>query len=101
MWCEYLESHARRVYSCIVAPQLRAAQELAQKIKRRNIGVSGSFSSRDVYSKGWSGLDSPEMVELAAAVLRDAGWLRSLPGKSGPSGGRPSDRYEVNPRIWE
>src|SRR5262249_21155805 len=22
-WCDYLESHARRVYSCIVTPQLR------------------------------------------------------------------------------
>jgi putative DNA primase/helicase len=30
-WCEYLESHARRVYSCIVTPQLRAAIELANR----------------------------------------------------------------------
>ena len=29
----YLESHAQRVYSCIVAPQMRAAIELADKIK--------------------------------------------------------------------
>jgi hypothetical protein len=31
-WCEYLESHARRVYSCEVTAQLRAARELAEKI---------------------------------------------------------------------
>jgi putative DNA primase/helicase len=48
-WCEYLESHARRVYSCIVTPQLRAARELADKIKHRKVGTERFFSCRDVY----------------------------------------------------
>jgi putative DNA primase/helicase len=30
-WSDYLESHARRVYSCIVTPQVRTARELAEK----------------------------------------------------------------------
>jgi len=100
-WCEYLESHARRVYSCIVTPQLRAARELEEKIKHRKVGADGFFSCRDVYLKGWSGLDSPEAVKQAAEVLQDAGWVRELSGESGPFGGRPSNRYEVNPRAWE
>jgi len=100
-WCEYLESHARRVYSCIVTPQLRAARELADKIKRRRVGAEGFFSCRDVYLKGWSGLDSPEAVKQASEVLQDAGWVRDLSGESGPFGGRPSNRYEVNPGVWE
>ena len=100
-WCEYLESHARRVYSCIVTPQLRAARELADKIKRRKVGADGFFSCRDVYLKGWSGLDSPDAVKQAAEVLQDAGWVRDLSGESGPFGGRPSNRYEVNPGVWE
>ena len=100
-WCDYLESHARRVYSCIVTPQLRAAQELAEKIKKRKVGTDGFFSCRDVYLKGWSGLDSPEAVKLAAEVLQDAGWVRELPGESGSDGGRPSNRYQVNPRVWK
>jgi putative DNA primase/helicase len=100
-WCEYLESHARRVYACIVTPQLRAARELADKIKRRKVGADGFFSCRDVYLKGWSGLDSPEAVKQAAEVLQDAGWVRDLSGESGPFGGRPSNRYEVNPGVWE
>ncbi len=29
-WCDYLESHSKRVYSCVVTPQLRAARELAE-----------------------------------------------------------------------
>lgn len=100
-WCEYLESHARRVYSCIVTPQLRAARELADRIKHRKVGADGFFSCRDVYMKGWSGLDSPEAVKQATEVLQDAGWVRDLPGESRPLGGRPSNRYEVNPGVWE
>jgi len=102
-WCEYLESHARRVYSCIVTPQLRAARELADKIKHRTVGTDGFFSCRDVYLKGWSGLDSPEAVKQAAEVLQDAGWVRDVCGESpDPLGrGRPSNRYEVNPGVWE
>jgi len=100
-WCDYLESHARRVYSCIVTPQLRAARELADKIKRRKVGASGYFSCRDVYLKCWSGLDTPEAVKLAAEVLEDANWVRDISAASGPTGGRPSNRYAVNPRVWE
>jgi putative DNA primase/helicase len=100
-WCDYLESHARRVYSCIVTPQLRAARELADKIKHRKVGKDGFFSCRDVYLKGWSGLDSPEAVKRAAEVLQDAGWVRDRSGETGPFGGRPSNRYDVNPRVWE
>lgn len=100
-WCDYLESHARRVYSCIVTPQLRAARELADKIKKRKIGVNGFFSCRDVYLKGWSGLDTPEAVKLAAEVLEDAYWLRDVSNGPGPLGGRPSNRYAINPRVWK
>jgi hypothetical protein len=100
-WCGYLESHARRIYSCIVTPQQRASRELADKIKRRKIGADGFFSCRDVDLKGWSGLDTPEAVKQAAAVLQDAGWIREAAGESRPSGGRPPNRYEVNPGVWE
>lgn len=100
-WCDYLESHARRVYSCIVTPQIRAAHELAHKIKARKVGGDAFFSCREVYLKGWSGLTSPESVKQAAAVLQDAGWVRELSTESGPLGGRPSNRYQVNPRVYE
>jgi putative DNA primase/helicase len=100
-WCDYLEPHARRVYSCIVTPQLRGARELADKIKQRKVGADGFFSCRDVYLKGWSGLASPVAVQQAADVLKDAGWVRDLPTERGPFGGRPSNRYVVNPRVWQ
>src|SRR5262249_54035190 len=94
-WCSYLESHARRIYSCIISPQLKAAQELAEKIKEGKIGET--FFGRDVYLKGWTGLNTPELVNSAAEVLKDAGWLRELPTIVTAKGGRPPKRYTVNP----
>ena len=98
-WCEYLESHAHRIYSCVVTPQLRSARELAAKIKARKVGANGAFSCREVYLKGWSGLDTPDAVRRAAEMLGDAAWVRPLLTESGPTGGRPSDLFEVNHRA--
>jgi hypothetical protein len=98
-WCEYLESHARRVYSCVTTSRMRAARELADKIKHKKVGTSGSFTCRDVYLKGWSALDTPEAVKLAVEVLQEAGWVRELAGEPGPFGGRPANRYAVNPGV--
>ncbi len=84
-FCDHLESHARRIYSCVTTPQMRAAQELADKIRTRRVGADGFFSCRDVYLKGWSGLDSPEAVRLAIQVPEDGGWIREMNGNRGPS----------------
>ena len=99
--CEYLKSHAHRIYSCVTTPQMRAAQVLAEKIKKRYVGADGYFTCREVYVKGWSGLDSPDAVKLAANVLVDASWIREQSGEAKPFGGRPSNRYQVNPRVWK
>jgi putative DNA primase/helicase len=98
-FCEYLESHAWRVYSCIVSPQMRAAHELGARIKRREIGADGIFSCREVYRKGWTGLDSPELVERAVEVLQDAAWIRPVAAEPKPAGGRAPARFAVNPRV--
>ncbi|MBL8239549.1 MAG: DUF3987 domain-containing protein [Bryobacterales bacterium] len=98
-WCEYLESHANRLYSCITTPQMRAARELAKKLKAGEVGAAGSFTARDVYGNGWSGLDTPETVKAAADVLADSGWIRCESARPGPGGGRPSTRYVVNPKV--
>jgi hypothetical protein len=97
--CEYLESHAKRIYSCVVTPQVHAAHVLANKIREKKIGFEGHFKLRDVYLKGWSGLDSPELAQGATLVLQDAGWIRSLSDDSGPRGGRPANRFEINPKV--
>lgn len=100
-FCDYLESHANRIYSCVTTPQMRAARELADKVKGRKIGADGVFTAREIYLKGWSGLDSPDAARLAIQVLVDVNWLFELPSEPTRSGGRPSPRHRVNPRIWK
>jgi hypothetical protein len=96
-WCKYLESHAHRVYSCIVSPELRAARELAEKIKAKKLAPV--FSVRDVYIKNWSSLGTPESARAACRILEDADWIGQL--YEAPSRGRPSEVYETNPGVWK
>jgi putative DNA primase/helicase len=77
--CDYLESHARRVYSSIVSPQMRAATDFAGRIKRGEVGPEGTFGIRDVYRAQWSGLDTQLNAAAAVLLLEDLGWVREIP----------------------
>jgi putative DNA primase/helicase len=96
-WCAYLEAHARRIYGCIVSPELHAARELAEKIRQGRLPPE--FSTRDVYLKGWSGLGTPDEARAALRILEDFGWVR--PATGGDSQGRPSERWLINPGASE
>ena len=95
--CDYLESHARRVYACVISPECKAARELARHIQRGDLAQA--FATRCVYLKGWTGLDTAERVRGALYLLEDAGWLRRTESPPLPSGGRPSELWEVSPRV--
>jgi hypothetical protein len=97
VFCEYLESHARRVYACIISAETRAARELADHIRARDL--SAEFKTRDVYLKGWSTLDIPERARGALTILQDAGWVRRAEYSGSPTGGRPSEIWIVNPKV--
>ena len=79
---------------------MRAAAELAQRIKRKEVGSEGMFSVRDVYRAGWTGLETPELVRQAIEILTDSDWIREIqvdqPGKLGRP---PAPKYRVNPRV--
>jgi hypothetical protein len=96
-FCDYLESHARRVYACVISAECRAARELARHIQGGDLPQA--FATRSVYLKGWSGLDTAERVRGALYLLEDAGWLRRAEVPSPPAGGRPSELWEINPRV--
>jgi putative DNA primase/helicase len=100
-WCEYLESHARRVYASVISPQRRAAADLAERIKSGDLGRGGTFAVRDVYRTAWSGLDTPERAAGAVSILEDLEWIKEIPGRDpGPRGGRRgSARYQINPKV--
>jgi putative DNA primase/helicase len=97
-WCIYLESHARRAYSCVASMTLRSAAALAEKLQA---GVLGRrFSIRDVYRSNWTALDTPELARTAVDQLMDARWIRRAKAGSAPKGGRPSETYDVNPAVF-
>jgi hypothetical protein len=57
------------------------------------------FTVRDIRRHEWSGLADNEPIEAALEWLAAKGWVREAEPAQRP--GRPTNRFEVNPRIWE
>ena len=94
-WGDYLETHARRVFSLSASERASAAVILSRKILDGSL--KGSFTSRDVYRKAWSGLSSQDTVDKAIDALVVAGWVRE---RTDATAGRPRGSFEINPRIF-
>jgi hypothetical protein len=88
--------NARRIYGMGGRAELKAAQALAEKIEAGEV-VDG-FTVRDIYRKGWHLLSKKEQAEEATKELIEAGWLREVKVNTG---GRPSVRFEINPKITD
>lgn len=101
---DYLPSHANRLYSAAMMPETTNAATLLSKIKGGKLAdsdgvVLDSFTPRQVAVKHWAGLATPDAVRKAAGVLTDYDCLRRDAVHSGSTGGRPSDRYLINPVL--
>lgn len=101
---DYLPSHANRLYSAAMTPETTNAATLLSKIKGGKLADSDgvildSFTPRQVAVKHWAGLATPDAVRKAADVLADYDCLRRDAVQSGSTGGRPSDRYLINPVL--
>jgi hypothetical protein len=94
-WCNLLETHARRIYSCVVEPDLESARALSEKIK--DCSLPSPFPIRDVYRRGWSGLDDPHAARRAVGILQDLGWVRSV--EVAQTGGAPREDVHIHPRL--
>jgi putative DNA primase/helicase len=99
---DYLRTHANRLYAAAVAPETTDAVTLLSRIKAGKLvdrdGVMlDSFTPRQVALKHWAGLGTPDAVRKAADVLADYDWLRRVLVPGGAAGGRPSERYTINP----
>lgn len=93
-WAEYLEPHARRMYSPAISPDIDSARALAARITAGE--VAPRFALRDIYRNGWAALATPEAVTGAARVLEDFDWLRS---HEEPTAGRTRTVYTLNPHL--
>lgn len=95
-WCNYLESHARRIYGMANDNARTSAARLAKKIQEGEL--ISPFSLRDIYRKQWGLLDEKEVVQKACDELMELGWLRQeIPAYEI---GRPKlPVYVINPKA--
>lgn len=102
-WCDFLESHARRIYQGLTQHSIFSARKLADRIKA--YALPSPFTLGAVLRKGWSGLTTLDEVRQAADLLEELNWIRAERIESGERGGRPRFHYLVHPNLtvrnWE
>lgn len=97
-WCEYLMSHARRIYGLLDTAPLEAAKDLLRHIRQGDL--PDGFKARDVRQKNWKGLTSSEQIGAALSELVTRHYVREVMPERDSNGGRPEAiRYAINPRI--
>lgn len=103
-WCDYLETHARRIYGLVLHSSNFRASILANKLK--NFSESDKwrtdgFSAREVFRKNWKSLTDMQNIYEALDILNDACWVHIEDVEATVKGGRPTKRYWINPKIYE
>lgn len=88
-YSEYLESHARRVYSHGTQPGIDGAKAVLSKLKAGKLITP--FTLRDVYRNCWTGIDTAKKAQLAIDVLLDYSHLSK---EDIYTDGRPTMQYQ-------
>lgn len=94
-WCDYLETHARRIYAMAESPEHEAAVRLADKVKVKKL--PNPFTTRIIERKGWHGLKDKAEIEAACNILIDENWLIQTRKPKPPNGRPPLPEYQINP----
>jgi hypothetical protein len=95
-WCEYLETHAARLYSSAENSAMEGARALLERIRKGE--VRDGDSTRSIYRKHWGRLSTPGEVSSACQVLEEFGWLRVEAVKTG---GRSATRLRLHSTLKE
>lgn len=96
-WCDYLESHARRVYSLSESPELESALTLCKRIMSGKL--PSPFTTKTVYDNNWHSLKDKEAVEAACNVLVNENWLVICRKPKQATGRPPLPEYYINPAL--
>lgn len=94
-WCDYLESHARRIYGMAVDDDTANAKTIIEKV--RSGKLSTTFKPRDIRMKKWSGLAEMSRINRALNMLEEYGWV--IPKTNQTPGRKASVEYHCNPHI--
>ena len=92
-WCDYLKSHADRVYAMSLDTSTTNAKTILKKIKQGKLGER--FKQREIQQKCWSGLTDGSDVRKALNLLEDHRYIFSEVHQGAT--GRPSTIYTINP----
>jgi putative DNA primase/helicase len=98
LFSEFLEAHARRVYSYAARPDFDAAKTILAKLRSGKLPIE--FTARDVYRPGWSGLTTAPEADAAIKVLIDFKWITEKPMPP-DSTGRPTRLFVADPMAKE
>lgn len=90
-WCDYLETHAKRIYGLIIDVSSQAASILAKKIQRGKL--KNGFTWRDLQRKNWTLLNNKKIAEEACETLVEMGWLKKITSPQGKTA------YLINPKL--
>jgi len=93
-WCEFLESHAARLYASAQDPGIASARELLRHIERGDL--TDGFTHRDIYRKGWSRLANPDESQAAMKILTDYGWILA---EDVETTGRGKITFSIHPKL--
>ena len=96
-FCDYLESHVRRVYGLVANIDQQAAAILAEKIQTQKL--NDGFTVRDVYRKGWHLLNNRELAQPACDELVELGWLKVEHQEKEGTGRSALPIYHINPKV--
>ena len=95
---DYVLPMVRRSYEMAsVSKAERAARKILWLAKTKGWKV---FSAREIKRLGRTGLTDDKEIDAALSMLLAADWIKIQPSKEKPAGGRPSIKYQVNPRLW-
>lgn len=91
-WCDFLKAHARIIYWDEFELHISPARVLLGKIKTGD--VTDGATVREVYRKGWRGLETAELVLSALDVLTANNIARI---ESVPTDGAPTNIIKLHP----
>jgi hypothetical protein len=96
-FCEYLESHARRIYGLVSDIDQQAAAILAEKILAKKL--TDGFTIRDIYRKNWHLLNNKELAQAACGELLELEWLKK--DITPPAFAQKEKvEYRINPKVF-
>lgn len=91
-WCQYLESHAFRLFSGAISREAINAQLIFDRRER----LPKEFTARDIHQKRWTGLAEAEAVKEALDLLIEHHYIAE---RQIDTRGRPSVVHVWNPKI--